>query len=113
VVARGGYLQLLTMFVVDGEQKIQAASGKMEEADAMVANANKVLDLANAHKSEALASQMETIAEEFKTAAAVCPSPHPACAVHLLRPAQDVHNICVTGQWQSRICLVRLSLCCI
>lgn len=44
----------------------------------MVANANKVLDLANAHKSEALASQMETIAEEFKTAAAVCPSPHPA-----------------------------------
>ena len=30
----------------------------MEEADAMVANANKVLDLANAHKSEALATQM-------------------------------------------------------
>jgi len=43
----------------------------MEEADAMVANANKVLDLANAHKSEALATQMETIAEEFKTAAEV------------------------------------------
>ena len=45
----------------------------MEEADAMVANANKVLDLANAHKSEALATQMETIAEEFKTAAEVRP----------------------------------------
>ena len=38
----------------------------------MVINANKVLDLANAQSSEALASQMETIADEFKSAATVC-----------------------------------------
>lgn len=56
----------------------------MEEADAMVANANKVLDLANAHKSEALATQMETIAEEFKTAAEVRPQRFSACGCHVL-----------------------------
>ena len=55
----------------EAQDNIAAANAKMEEADAMVANANKVLDLANAHKSEALATKMDDIAEEFETAAQV------------------------------------------
>ena len=49
---------------------IEAAKSKEAEADEMVDNANKVLDLANAHQSESLAASMEKIASEFKEAAA-------------------------------------------
>ena len=50
---------------------MEDAKAKMEEADEMVANANRVLDLANSQKSEALATQEESIAEEFKEASEV------------------------------------------
>ena len=58
------------------------AKAKMEEADEMVANANRVLDLANSQKSEELAAKEESIAEEFKEASEVrlCLDTHDANA---------------------------------
>ena len=47
------------------------ASDQIEEADALVENANKVKDLADAHTNEALVEKMQDISEEFKTAAEV------------------------------------------
>lgn len=50
------------------ETRLANAKDEEEEADAMVANANKVLDLANSVKSEDLATKEDSIAEEFKAA---------------------------------------------
>ena len=53
------------------DQMIVDASDQIEEADALVENANKVKDLADAHTNEALVEKMQDISEEFKTAAEV------------------------------------------
>ena len=50
------------------ETRLANAKDEEEEADAMVSNANKVLDLANSVKSEDLATKEDSIAEEFKAA---------------------------------------------
>ena len=53
------------------DQMIVDASDQIDEADALVENANKVKDLADAHTNEALVEKMQDISEEFKTAAEV------------------------------------------
>ena len=74
------------------DQMIVDASDQIEEADALVENANKVKDLADAHSNEALVEKMQDISEEFKTAAEVFgPFPRSPLLLSLLqRVSADV-----------------------